>query len=56
MRPIIKIIIQLVDVESISALIDKHLAEGMPMVGYHFMIASDGTIEIGRPISQTRGI
>lgn len=51
MRPIIKIIIQLVDVESISALIDKHLAEDMPMVGFHFMIASDGETKTGRPIS-----
>lgn len=51
MRPITKIIIQPVDIESIDALISKHLDEGMPMVGFHHMIATDGTTETGRPIS-----
>lgn len=51
MRPITKIIIQLVDIESIDALIFKHKEEGMPMVGFHHMIATDGTVETGRPIS-----
>lgn len=51
MRPINKIIIQLLDIESIDALVSKHSKEGMPMVGFHYMIATDGTTEIGRPIS-----
>ncbi|MFT3994405.1 MAG: hypothetical protein QM660_08860 [Dysgonomonas sp.] len=51
MRPINKIIIQPVDIESIDALIAKHIEEGMPMVGFHYMTATDGTIETGRPIS-----
>lgn len=51
MRPIIKIIIQPVDIGSIDALILKHKEEGMPMVGFHYMIGSDGNTEIGRPIS-----
>lgn len=51
MRPITKIIIQPVDIESIDALVLKHREEGMPMVGFHHMIATDGTTETGRPIS-----
>lgn len=51
MRPINKIIIQPIDIESIDALISAHKKKGMPMVGFHYMIATDGTTEIGRPIS-----
>lgn len=51
MRPITKIIIQPVDIESVDALKSKHTEEGMPMVGFHYMIANDGVTEIGRPIS-----
>lgn len=51
MRPINKTIIQLVDVDSISALVEKQKSEGLPMVGFHYMIEPDGTVEIGRPIS-----
>lgn len=51
MRPINKIIIQLVDLDNVQALIDKHREEGMPMVGFHYMIDKDGSVEIGRPIS-----
>ena len=51
MRPINKIIIQTVDIESIQALISKHLEEGMPMVGFHYMIGKDANCELGRPIS-----
>lgn len=51
MRPINKVIIQPVDIESIDALISKHKEDGMPMVGFHYMISSDGIVEIGRPIS-----
>lgn len=51
MRPITKIIIQPVDIESIDALILKHKEEGMPMIGFHYIIAIDGSLETGRPIS-----
>lgn len=51
MRPITKIIIQLIDMKDASSLVSKHLEEGMPMVGFHYMIASDGTTKIGRPIT-----
>lgn len=51
MRPINKTIIQLVDIESIESLVATHEEEGMAMVGFHYMIEPDGTVEIGRPIS-----
>lgn len=51
MRPITKIIIQKVDVDNSTQLIDQHIKEGMPMVGFHYMIESNGSVEIGRPIS-----
>ena len=51
MRPITKIIIQLVDIESIQALISKHIEDGLPMVGFHYMVESNGDTEIGRPIT-----
>lgn len=52
MRPINKIIIQLVDVKDSDALIDKHVNENnMPEVGFHYMIETDGTTKIGRTVS-----
>lgn len=51
MRPITKIIIQKVEVDNSNQLIDQHAKEGMAMVGFHYMIESDGSVEIGRPIS-----
>lgn len=52
MRPITKIIIQLVDVKDTNALISEHLNEkNMPEVGFHYMIESDGTTKTGRAIS-----
>lgn len=52
MRPITKIIIQLVDVKDSDALIDKHIHENnMAEVGFHYMIEGDGTTKIGRTIN-----
>lgn len=52
MRPITKIIIQLIDdMKDASSLISKHLEEGMPMVGFHYIIGKDASLEEGRPIS-----
>lgn len=51
MRPIKKIIIQLVEVEDSAQLIKKHVDSGMPMVGFHYMIDPDGTIQVGRTIN-----
>ena len=51
MRLITKVIIQIVDVEDSTQLIKKHVDSGMPMVGFHYMVESDGIYEIGRSIS-----
>lgn len=52
MRPITKIIIQLIDdMKDASSLVSKHLEEGMPMVGFHYIIGKDASVEEGRPIS-----
>ena len=51
MRPITIVIIQLVEVEDSAQLIKKHIKEGMPMVGFHYMIEPDGLIKVGRAIS-----
>lgn len=51
MRLINKTIIQLVDVDSADTLVAKHMAKGMAMVGFHYIVELDGSIEIGRPIS-----
>lgn len=51
MRPISKIIIQLIDIKDINTLISKHINEGMPMVGFHYLIGKDADVVEGRPIS-----
>lgn len=51
MRPINKIIIQQIDIRDVNALVSKHLEEGMPMVGFHYMIDKSASIIEGRPIS-----
>lgn len=51
MRPINKIIIHLVDAKNIATLIADCLNEGLPMVGFHYMIEPNGSVELGRPIS-----
>lgn len=51
MRPINKIIIQLIAIGNVSTLINKHLNEGMPEVGFHYIIDSEGNTELGRSVN-----
>lgn len=51
MRPIIKIIIQIVNEDNASELIKKHLSSGMPEVGFHHIIETDGNVVLGRSIN-----
>lgn len=51
MRPITKIIIQLIDVENVDALIEDHKKKGMAEVGFHYMVDPEGNIELGRSIN-----
>ena len=60
MREINEIIIHCADTKTnqsfdIDDVRDWHLARGFSDVGYHYVIALDGTVWYGRPLEQYRG-